>query len=168
MKEIWKDIEGCEKIYQVSNKHRIKSLKRKRVSKDRILTQSDMSGYLSVHLRSGINKTPKVHILVANAFIPNPLNLPEINHKDGNKHNNDLSNLERCTSKENVDHAIRIGLRDSIGISNGRANHTEDEIKEIRRKYATGNYTQKQLGIEYRSCQSYISCIILKKLWKHI
>ena len=118
MKESWKDITGLEGRYQVSNLGRIKSLDRivnngsgiwnRRGS---ILRPQKRKGYLSINLPAGeIFKTKSIHRLVALAFIPNPLNLLEINHKDGIKENNHIDNLEWITSSENSKHAYKIGL----------------------------------------------------------
>lgn len=77
----------------------------------RLLKDCDCAGYRQVGLSAnGHSKSVKVHRLVALAFIPNPQNKPDVNHKDGNKANNCLSNLEWCTEKENVQHAVRMGL----------------------------------------------------------
>lgn len=124
MEEIWKDIDGYEGLYQVSNMGRVKSLERTRnmnlpshkkpapVS-ERILTFGKSLGYRSVTLaKCGVNKHFRVHKLVALAFIPNPDNKTQINHKDGDKHNNRVDNLEWVTPKENQRHAIKLGLRD--------------------------------------------------------
>lgn len=103
MKEIWKDIEGYEGKYQVSNMGRIKFLKFKKI---RILrSEKDVNGYLRVTLhKNGIIKRYKVHRLVAQAFIPNPNNLPQVNHKDEDKTNNNVSNLEWCDAKYNMNY----------------------------------------------------------------
>lgn len=72
----------------------------------------DVDGYLHVYLyNNGKRTTANIHRLVAEAFIPNPNNLPQINHKDTNKQNNHIDNLEWCTAKENTQHAIKNGLR---------------------------------------------------------
>ena len=103
MEEIWKDIEGYEGLYQVSNVGRVRSFKYK---KERILKQGiTRKGYKSVILYT--NNSPKhytIHRLVANAFIPNPDNLPQVNHKDENKTNNCMENLEWCDGKYNVNY----------------------------------------------------------------
>ena len=114
MKEIWKDIEGYEKLYQVSNFGRVKSYPRNgTIKEERILKQTiDNNGYLIVGLHKN-NKAKKVcvHWLVANAFIPKKENDEVINHIDGNKLNNKLINLERCTQSHNVKESFRLGLQ---------------------------------------------------------
>lgn len=110
MKEIWRDIVGYKGQYQVSNLGRVKSLyinnydintkTFKKIERERILKPHDnKKGYLIVKLNK---KSCKVHRLVAEAFIPNPNNLPQVNHKDENKENNRASNLEFCTNKYNA------------------------------------------------------------------
>ena len=111
--EIWKDIEGYEGIYQVSNLGRVKSLSRRdklnRVIQEKILKpRSDKVGYLLVDLyKEGRMKTYLVHRLVAKAFIPNPEDKPQVNHRDENKTNNKVENLEWMTGKENANYGTR-------------------------------------------------------------
>ena len=113
IEEIWKDIEGYEGLYQVSSEGRIKSLSRLtsngRKIADRILTPyKNRDGYLQLKLyKDGKYINHKIHRLVANAFIPNPENKPEVNHIDENKENNNVSNLEWVTRKENANHGTR-------------------------------------------------------------
>ena len=111
MEEFWKPIEGYEDNYRVSNTGRVQShfsgewkdLKQFRSS----------NGYLQVHL--GKYNTTKVHSLVAKAFIENPDNLPQINHKDERKDNNSASNLEWCSARYNLNYGSRnIRSRESI------------------------------------------------------
>lgn len=111
MIEQWKSIKGYEGCYEVSNLGRVKSIKRYvrkhngiRTVKERVLKQCyDEDGYKRVSLSSGNHRTTKlVHRLVAEAFIENPFNYPQINHKDENKENNCISNLEYCTAKYNT------------------------------------------------------------------
>ena len=116
--EVWKDIEGYEGIYQVSNLGRVRSLDRicimkngrKRLHKGRIMAFFvGHDGYLIVKLCAKSSKVSyRVHRLVANAFIHNPDNLPLVNHKDENKTNNVASNLEWCTQKYNVNYGTTI------------------------------------------------------------
>lgn len=105
MKEIWKDVVGYENKYQVSNLGNVKSLV---FSKPKLLNQySDKNGYLITRLwNKNKPKHCKVHRLVAEAFIPNTDNKPTVNHKDLNKSNNHVSNLEWMTRKEQSEHAV--------------------------------------------------------------
>ena len=107
MKEIWKDIEGDEGLYQISNLGRVKSLGRidnnNHKVKERVLKiLSDKDGYSLINLyKNGKIKTHRVHRLVAIAFIENPNNYPMINHLDENPKNNNMENLQWCTAKQN-------------------------------------------------------------------
>lgn len=117
MSEVWKDIKGYEGYYQVSNLGRVKSLDRyvattgnpsgQRLLKGRIKKQNDWNAknggsyYAVVLSKNNISVRCSVHRLVAEAFIPNPDNLPCINHKDENKYHNNVENLEWCTIEYN-------------------------------------------------------------------
>ncbi len=120
MKEIWKDVEGYEGLYQVSNLGNVKSLKRKKwngfnfiETTEKILkTSKSYKGYLRTRLyKDGKSKCFPTHRIVAQAFIPNPNNKPQVNHIDGDKTNNKAENLEWCTNAENQQHAIKTKLR---------------------------------------------------------
>ena len=115
--EEWRDVVGYEGLYQVSNLGRVKSLSRRIVYKDgreynypsKVLKNQKIStGYIGVMLY-GVdgNKQYFVHRLVAETFIPNPNNLSDVNHKDGCKTNNILSNLEWCSHSDNQKHAYK-------------------------------------------------------------
>lgn len=110
MIEEWKDIQGYEGVYQVSDLGRIKSLPRNgTVKTERILKNFEASGYLQVALQyHGVVKWEKVHRLVAKAFIPNTDNKREVNHIDGNKKNNSVNNLEWVTTSENILHSYHV------------------------------------------------------------
>lgn len=102
-KEIWKDIQGYEGLYQVSNLGNVKNKIQPYLKQEKIYKKfSNSNGYLFVGLRKDKKRKFKyIHRLVAEAFIPNPNNLPQINHKDENKQNNCVNNLEWCTNKYN-------------------------------------------------------------------
>ena len=108
-KEYWKPVVGYEGLYEVSNWGRVKSLNYNHTGKGKILKQQQsMDGYYSVGLsKNGILKRYYVHRLVAEAFLPNSDNLPLINHKDENKTNNNVDNLEWCDAKYNCNYGTR-------------------------------------------------------------
>ena len=111
--EIWKDVVGYEGFYQVSNKGNVYSVgrvdSRGHRRRGRILKPKyDRGGYLTVNLcKNGKLKTKKVHRLVAGAFLPNPNGLPQVNHRDEIKDNNNVENLEWCDSKHNINYGTR-------------------------------------------------------------
>jgi hypothetical protein len=113
IEEVWKDIDGYEGLYQISNYGNVKTLSYQRTGIPKILSpRFDGGGYVRVALyKNGVAKTYSVHRLVAKHFIENPFNCEEVNHIDGNKTNNNVDNLEWVTSKENSSHAVISKLR---------------------------------------------------------
>ncbi|ADE87501.1 HNH endonuclease [Deep-sea thermophilic phage D6E] len=176
LQEIWKPIKGYEGLYEVSNKGRVKSVGRIVHRKDGISYFKKGSilkpyectgGYLFVGLlRDGERKLFSVHRLVAEAFLPNPENKTQVNHIDGNKKNNDVSNLEWVTEKENVNHAIKHGLLKNRGEDSPNSKLTKTDIENIRRMYATKQYTQYQLAEIYGVGQSTIWKIVNNERWR--
>lgn len=166
MKEIWKDIEGYEGLYQVSNLGRIKSFHKK----NEIVMKLNYARYTQIDLmKDGERKCKRVCRLVGIHFISNPENKPQINHKDGNKHNNVYTNLEWATGSENCVHAFENNLRARYpGEKHGMAKATDKIILEIRKKYDSGKYTKSMLAKEYGFFHSHICQIINRKIWKHI
>lgn len=113
--ETWKDIAGYEGLYQISSYGNVRGVDRicngVRVRGQAKKVMAAQDGYMITNLiRGGKNKRCYVHRLVAEAFIDNSDNKPEVNHKDGNKSNNNVSNLEWVTSDENIEHAYKHGL----------------------------------------------------------
>lgn len=122
MEEIWKDIEGYEGLYQISNLGRVWSVRKEIYRKPCIV-----SNYYGVSLtKDGHYDTFSIHRLVAEAFIPNPLNLPQVNHIDEDKLNNRADNLEWCTAKYNCNYG---GRNSKIG-DKSRGHRLTDEVKE--------------------------------------
>ena len=113
--EEWKDVVGFEGAYQVSNYGNLRSIDRISMGKKyvgKIISKSQDRGGYTVDILSfnGVRKTVRRHRIVAEAFIPNPHNKPEVNHLDGNKSNNHVKNLEWATHRENTNHAWLTGL----------------------------------------------------------
>ena len=108
----WRDIAGYEGIYQISENGEVKSLSRidakGNIRKEKLLSPCTNRGYF--YYRLGENSY-SAHRLVAKAFIPNPNNYPQVNHKSGVKKENHYSNLEWCTAKDNIIHASKMGLK---------------------------------------------------------
>lgn len=112
MEEIFRDVVGYEGRYMVSNLGNVKSLRYQNKNEERVLAPiNHHGGYQIVHL--GAKHIKMIHVLVAEAFIPRKKGKGIVNHIDGNKHNNVVTNLEWVSAKENVAHAIRTGLRDA-------------------------------------------------------
>lgn len=104
MKEIWRDVKGYEGQYQVSTWGNVRNTQGKN-----IFQEPNHKGYPRVKLfKDGKKKNKRVNRLVAEAFIPNPDNLPQVNHRDGNKKNNSFSNLEWVTQEDNLKHATNM------------------------------------------------------------
>lgn len=183
--EVWKDIIGYKGFYQVSNLGNVKSLDRKVISSNRtsylrkgkICKQSKSNlGYMTVGFTINNVKVNKyVHRLVAEAFILNLDNKPQINHIDCNKENNNISNLEWCTNSENHIHASKNGLNKLhihrvaySGEKNGRTLLSEAQVLEIKQKYIPYKYSTKKLSKEYGVSESCITHILNNTSWQKI
>jgi hypothetical protein len=176
MKEIWKDIQGFEGKYQISSFGRVKSLARvlmrsngaEMTIKERIIkTCKNPQGYVHAVLQNGKKtKHMSVHRLVCISFLPNPCNKEQVNHIDGNKENNHISNLEWATRSENERHAHQIGLKYSKGESHSQSKLTESDVFEIRK--LKGVYTGLHVANMFNVSMGLIYNIWAGRLWKHV
>ena len=157
--EIWCPIKGYESLYEVSDQGRVKSIG---YGKDRILKpRIDKDGYLQVYLYK--NRVPKhclVHRLVAKTFIPNPDNLPQVNHKDENKTNNSVQKLEWCDSKYNINFGTRNQRISKPVIQYTKSGEFVKEWKSTRDVERTLNYSQGNISRcctgRYKSAYNFI------------
>lgn len=134
MCEKWKPVKNYETLYEISNTGKLRSLDRTVVRSDGIITRikgryitlyKNHDGYLQAKLcKNGSNVTVRIHRLVAQAFIPNPHNLPEVNHKDCNRENNYSNNLEWVTHINNIQYSSSKGHYRHFGKDNGNYQNT--------------------------------------------
>jgi len=175
--EVWKDIEGFEGMYQVSNLGRVKSLARFKRKKDKIIKGSPNTvGYLVVQLRKdGVRKSMLVHRLVMLTFQPCEVQDElVVNHKDLNILNNVETNLEWVTQKINNEHywnTADLSQRKEtpFGESHHLAKLTEDDVREMRNLYWNDIITNvSQLGRMFGVKEGAARAIVNMKTWKHI
>ena len=165
--EIWKDIKGYEGHYRVSNLSRVSSTRR---GSEKILKAGiNGHGYYTVVLCLEKNRESRtIHRLVAEAFIPNPENKPQVNHIDSDRKNSVIENLEWVTAKENNRHAVKFGFwKPFKGSASGMAKLTEKDIPVIRSLISKG-WSNTKIGKLYGVSNVLISCIKLNKNWTHV
>jgi hypothetical protein len=177
MQEIWKDIEGYEGLYQISNYGRVKTLSRITNFGNRIKIipeiikklSNDKDGYLITTLsKQSRKKNIKIHRIVADTFIDNPLNKPTVNHKNGIKTDNYVSNLEWATYLENNLHGYNHNLISHKGINNSSSKLNESEVMEIRELYRNKKLKHRELSAMFNVSTANITNILNRKIWKHI
>ncbi len=157
--EIWKSVIGYENIYEISNLGRIRSIDhivphkdgKSRIQKGRFLhTYISEKGYIQTCLsKEGKRFNTGLHRIIAIAFIKNPNNLPQVNHKDGIKDNNSISNLEWSTNQENQLHAVKNGLvNHNYGEDHHMSKLTNKQVVIIRQDINNGK-TLTSISKEY-------------------
>lgn len=150
--------------YEISNTGIIRNKENKKLKSQYI----GSTGYYMVSFSyNNKSKPQRVHRLLALTFIPNPKNLPEVNHIDGDKLNNNLTNLEWTTHHENMSHAFRIGLANNTGVRNGQTKLNEIQVTEIKSLLKQG-LSQYKIAEMFNVSRSCILGIKLGKLWKHV
>lgn len=162
--EVWKPVVGFEDRYEVSSYGNIRS--KARLQKDirgRVLNYPSKPLKQALHRTNtwrirfcvnGVKCSKSVHRLVAAAFIPNPLNKPEVNHKDGNRLNNRLSNLEWVTQEENIRHAVETGLINNPFGKEARHSKYKTKVWDLSGNLVATTYGHKELkdlGFDYRN-----------------
>lgn len=158
MKEIWKDIPNYEGLYQVSNLGNVRRIKKwcgnkntKIYKEDNTIIKKHITNkpkyYFVVLSKNSIRKNVRIHRLVAQAFIPNPNNLPQVNHKDGNKLNNCVNNLEWCTNSYNISHAIKNGLWEHRSDNVRKSVLQYDKNYNFIKKYNSLLEAEKETGV---------------------
>lgn len=178
MQEIWKPIAGYESAYEISSLGRVRSLDRfvrgrgqSMKFKPGVIRAIGVKreGYHFVNLCSRSRAKPHyIHRLVAAAFIDNPGNLPQVNHLDGDKANNQIENLEWCTGSDNCRHAIDSALyQPARGESSGAAKLTESDVREIRRLAESG-VMHKDIAVLFCVERQAVTKIASRQRWAHI
>ena len=156
-----KDVVGYEEYFSITEDGKLWSKRSNRFVKITVLPSGYCTHATKIGGRNGTNKLFKIHRCVAEAYLPNPDNLPVINHKDGNKLNNDVSNLEWCTHSHNTQHAYDNGLLISKKGSKAKnATLTDEQVKEIRERYIPYVVSIRDLVKMYNSSYSIIQGVV--------
>ena len=148
--------------FEISQSGIIRNVKTKYIKSQYI---SDTGYYMITISKNNKSKPYRVHRLLANNFIKNPKKLKEVNHIDGNKLNNDLSNLEWVSHFGNMQHAFSTGLANNTGIKNGMSKLNEIKVREIKELLKQG-ISQYKIAKKYNVSRSAILKIHLNKTWK--
>ncbi len=161
---MWYNISGFPE-YEITKNGKIRHKKFKKLKSIYI----NDSGYKMVSINRNAKSSPqRVHRLLALTFIPNLNKMPHINHKDGDKYNNDLSNLEWTNILLNNQHGFKKGLINNTGENNGMSRLKENEVKSIKKILSEGGLSQYKISKIYNVSRSCISGIKLGRLWRHI
>ncbi len=150
--ERWKDIKGFEGIYEISSFGNVISKHNNNIKFLKLRVNAQ--GYLFVCLQNKSRKEKRINRLVAEAFIPNPNSLPEVNHKNGDKANNSISNLEWCTKSHNERHAHTLGLKNHKGVKNPNSKLNELKVRVIKR--LKGELPNKEVSSIFGVSESHI------------
>lgn len=178
-KVLIKPIKGYEGLYDITSDGRVFSRRRKvnapqlkysnyRMCGGMFLKSRLHNGYPIINLhKEGKMETKMIHRLVALHFIPNPLNKPQVNHKDGDKSNNHVSNLEWVTDSENKIHAANRELA-FVGELNGCSKLTKKQVKEMRLHHKTARKSTEKTWEKYNITSGHYYDIVNNHYWKHV
>jgi len=155
----WTEILGTDGVYQVSTSGEVRSFSRYRDGRIRAL-QDNGHGYMTVLIGK---KRLYVHRLVAKAYLENPLELPQVNHKNGIKHDNRVENLEWCTAKQNAKHKYAMGLDSQKGMSNTGRKIGWADVLAIR----ASSLSCRKIAKVYNLNKDHISRIRTRKVWDY-
>lgn len=137
---------------------------------ERMLAKVNNSdGYLRISMKSRVGKweSKLLHRMIAMAHIPNPENLPQVNHINGIKTDNRAMNLEWCTSAHNIRHAFKVGLKTMVGQKNNASTLTDEDVLEIRRLRRDG-VCRKKIAAQFGIHKETVNDIFIRKTWKHL
>lgn len=159
-------MENLSELYSVSELGEVRSLRTNRV----LSPLSNQGGYLFNKLCFGGKiKCVYIHRIVALAFLENPEGKPQVNHIDGVKGNNRLSNLEWVTSSENHLHSARcLSRRYARGEDNGTSVLSESDVKQMRAWWKTGSVTQEDIARTWKVSFQNVSAIVNNLRWRHV
>ena len=157
------DIKGYEGLYSITNRGVVFS---HLVGRELKVQRGTRYKYVRL-TKEGKGRTEMIHRLIAKTFIPNPLSKPCVNHIDGDKSNNLTSNLEWCTSKENIQHAMDTGLSNNRGSNNRMAYFKDTDVLFIRYWYEKGSRICELVKL-FNSTHSCISDIVKRRSWSYI
>ena len=158
----WREIPEYSGLYWVSDDGRVRN--RKGII---LKGAKGKSGYLHVVLsKYNTPKTLDIHRLVAITFVHNKDNKGYVNHKDGNKHNNRVENLEWVSARENTYHATIFGLKNDLGSNSSNSKLTENQVLEIR--LLANSLTNKEIAERYSISEQYVPLLLNYKRWGHL
>ena len=173
-------IKGYEGYYEISDNGNIYSIDRwvknrwgefkRHVKRRKLIKHLSKQGYARVPLSKNDNSiTGRVCRLVAQSFVPNPLNLPQVNHKDSNKQNDNWWNFEWVNNSQNQKYSYKNEFHEIMrGEKNGFAKLKEKEVRNIIEEYKSGQFVLRELAEIHNVSISSIWCIVNGKNWKHI
>ncbi len=165
-KEVWKPVTGYQGLYEVSNLGRIKSFHKNKEGNILSLNKTNGNGYLiSTLCKNSKKKNYYNHRLVASEFVKRPKGNHFVNHIDANITNNEHSNLEWVTSKQNIQHAIKLGNKWDYGENSPNSKLTKDDLFEIRKLLKEGDLYQYEIAEIFNVAQTTISRIKLSKTY---